>query len=334
MTKYADLAERVIEGHGLTDEEAYSILDASNDDLLPLLHAAYSIRKQYFGNKVKLNMIMNTKSGLCPENCGYCAQSIISTAPIEKYAMMKKEEIVAGAARAAELNAGTYCIVASGRGPAKRELEIVIDSVKEIKSKHANMTVCACLGLLKPEQASRLKEAGVDRYNHNINTSASHHESITTSHTYEDRVNTVDLVKQSGISPCSGVIIGMRETKQDVVSMARSLNAMDADSIPVNFLHAVDGTPLGGTNELTPLYCLKVLCLFRFINPTKEIRISGGREVNLRSLQPLGLYPANSIFIGDYLTTEGQESDRDYQMLKDMGFEIDLEPLAKEPVSV
>ena len=305
MTKYADLAERVLEGHELTDEEALSILNASDEDLLTLLHAAYTIRKHYYGNKVKLNMIMNTKSGLCPENCGYCAQSIISTAPIEKYSMMKKEEIVAGAARAAELNAGTYCIVASGRGPANRELEIVIDSVKEIKSKHAHMTVCACLGLLKPEQASRLKEAGVDRYNHNINTSASHHESITTSHTYEDRVNTVDLVKQSGISPCSGVIIGMRETKQDVVSMARSLHAMDADSIPVNFLHAVDGTPLGGTDELTPLYCLKVLCLFRFINPTKEIRISGGREVNLRSLQPFGLYPANSIFIGDYLTTDG-----------------------------
>jgi len=334
MTKYTDLAERVLEGHVLTDKEALSILETPDEDLLPLLQAAYTIRKHYYGNKVKLNMIMNTKSGLCPENCGYCAQSIISKAPIEKYSMMKKEEIVAGAARAAELNAGTYCIVASGRGPVNRELEIVIDSVKEIKSKHEHMTVCACLGLLKPEQASRLKEAGVDRYNHNINTSASHHESITTSHTYEDRVNTVDLVKQSGISPCSGVIIGMRETKQDVVSMARSLYAMDADSIPVNFLHAVDGTPLGGTDELTPFYCLKVLCLFRFINPTKEIRISGGREVNLRSLQPLGLYPANSIFIGDYLTTEGQESSRDYQMLKDMGFEIDLEPLAKEPVSV
>jgi biotin synthase len=333
MTKYDFLAEHVLKGHILTNEEALSILDSPDEDLLPLLHAAYTIRKQYYGNKVKLNMIMNTKSGLCPENCGYCAQSIISTAPIEKYSMMKKEEIVAGAARAAELNAGTYCIVASGRGPVNRELEIVIDSVKEIKSKHEHMTVCACLGLLKPDQAMRLKEAGVDRYNHNINTSAAHHESITTSHTYEDRVNTVDLVKQSGISPCSGVIIGMRETKQDVVSMARSLYAMDADSIPVNFLHAVDGTPLGGTDELTPLYCLKVLCLFRFINPTKEIRISGGREVNLRSLQPFGLYPANSIFIGDYLTTTGQESDRDYQILKDMGFEIDLEPLVKDPVT-
>ena len=334
MTVYEKIADQVLAGHILTDEEALSILESPDEDLLPLLHAAYKVRKHYYGNKVKLNMIINTKSGLCPENCGYCAQSIISTAPVEKYSMMKQEEIVAGAARAASLNAGTYCIVASGRGPADRELDIVVNSVKEIKSNHENMTVCACLGLLKPEQATRLKEAGVDRYNHNINTSAEHHESITTSHTYEDRVNTVDIVKQSGISPCSGVIIGMRETKLDVISMARSLFAMDADSIPVNFLHAVDGTPLGGTDELNPRYSLKVLCLFRFINPTKEIRISGGREVNLRSLQPLGLYPANSVFVGDYLTTAGQESDRDREMLEDLGFEVDLEPLKRETTLV
>ncbi len=330
MTTFKSLAERVLDGHVLTDEEALSILQCSDEDLLLLLHASYAIRKKYFGNKVKLNMIINTKSGLCPENCGYCAQSIISTAPIEKYAMLKSEEIVAGAERAAELNAGTYCIVASGRGPAKRELEIVIDSVKAIKSKHQHMTICACLGLLKPEQAKRLKEAGVNRYNHNINTSEAHHESITTSHTYNDRVRTVQLAKEAGISPCSGVIVGMRETLTDVIAMARSLHAMDADSIPVNFLHAVDGTLLEGTNELTPRYCLKVLSLFRFINPMKEIRISGGREVNLRSLQPFGLYPANSIFIGDYLTTVGQEGKQDRQMLEDLGFEIDLEPLEKD----
>ncbi len=332
MGVYEKLADQVLAGHRLTDEEALSVLNCVDEDLLRLLNAAYRVRRHYYGNKVKLNMIMNTKSGLCPENCGYCAQSIVSKAPIEKYSMMKREEIVAGADRAAEQDAGTYCIVASGRGPAARELDIVIEAVKEIKTKHQHMTVCACLGLLKPEQAVRLKEAGVDRYNHNINTSAAHHDNITTSHTYNDRVNTVELAKQSGISPCSGVIVGMRESKEDVISMARSLHAMDADSIPVNFLHAVDGTPLEGTDELTPRYCLKVLCLFRFMNPTKEIRISGGREVNLRSLQPFGLYPANSVFIGNYLTTEGQESDRDRQMLEDLGFEIDLEPLAKEKV--
>jgi len=334
MTDYNKLAQQVLDGHQLTDAEALAILDSPDEDLLPLLHGAYQIRKHYFGNKVKLNMIINTKSGLCPENCGYCAQSIVSQAPVEKYAMMKQEEIIAGAERAAAVNAGTYCIVASGRGPVNSELEIVIDSVKEIKSRHKDMTICACLGILKPEQAVRLKEAGVDRYNHNLNTSANHHENITTSHTYDDRVNTVGLAKDAGISPCSGVIVGMRETKEDVVAMARSLHALDADSIPVNFLHAVDGTPLGGTDELTPRYCLKVLSLFRFINPSKEIRISGGREVNLRSLQPFGLYAANSIFIGDYLTTEGQESERDRQMLEDLGFEVDLEPLNSEPISV
>lgn len=331
---YQQLATRVLEGHVLTDEESLALLNSPDEDLLLLLHATYSIRSHYFGNKVKLNMIINTKSGLCPENCGYCAQSIVSKAPVEKYAMMKSEEILEGAERAAANKAGTYCIVASGRGPRDSELDIVIDSVKQIKEKHKGMTVCACLGILKPGQATRLKEAGVDRYNHNLNTSAEHHESITTSHTYEDRVNTVGLAKEAGISPCSGVIVGMRETKQDIISMARSLRELDADSIPVNFLHAVGGTPLEGTSELDPRYCLKVLCLFRYINPSKEIRISGGREVNLRSLQPLGLYAANSIFIGDYLTTAGQENDQDQKMLEDMGFEVDLEPMRKEPITI
>ncbi|WP_198166269.1 biotin synthase BioB [Sporosarcina ureae] len=334
MMNYQQLATRVLEGHVLTDEESLALLNSPDEDLLLLLHATYSIRSHYFGNKVKLNMIINTKSGLCPENCGYCAQSIVSKAPVEKYAMMKSEEILEGAERAAANKAGTYCIVASGRGPRDSELDIVIDSVKQIKEKHKGMTVCACLGILKPGQATRLKEAGVDRYNHNLNTSAEHHESITTSHTYEDRVNTVGLAKEAGISPCSGVIVGMRETKQDIISMARSLRELDADSIPVNFLHAVDGTPLEGTSELDPRYCLKVLCLFRYINPSKEIRISGGREVNLRSLQPLGLYAANSIFIGDYLTTAGQENDQDQKMLEDMGFEVDLEPMRKEPITI
>ncbi|MGN7176767.1 biotin synthase BioB [Paenibacillus sp. FSL R5-0490] len=326
---FQKLAFDVLEGHELTDSEAMSILNCPDDELLDLLQSAYKIRHHHYGNKVKLNMIINTKSGLCPENCGYCSQSSISTAPIEKYRMMDKDSILQGARQAHQLNVGTYCIVASGRGPNNKELNEVVSAVKEIKD-HYNMKVCACLGLLKPEQAEKLKEAGVDRYNHNINTSEEHHESITTSHTYRDRVNTVQLIKEAGISPCSGVIIGMKETKKDVIAMARSLKALDADSIPVNFLHAIDGTPLEGTDELNPRYCLKVLCLMRFINPSKEIRISGGREVNLRSLQPLGLFPANSIFVGDYLTTAGQESTADHQMLKDLGFEIDF--AAGEPV--
>ncbi|HZH58532.1 MAG TPA: biotin synthase BioB [Metabacillus sp.] len=318
------LAEEVINGKILTETEGLSILKCPDEDLLKLLDGAFKIRKHYYGKKVKLNMIMNTKSGLCPENCGYCSQSTVSTATIQKYRMLDKETILKGAEQAHHLQVGTYCIVASGRGPSNKEVSHVASAVEEIKEKYG-LKVCACLGILKPDQARKLKEAGVDRYNHNVNTSREHHSAITTSHTYDDRVNTINLVKESGISPCSGVIIGMRETLQDVVNMALSLRELDADSIPVNFLHAIDGTPLEGTDELNPRYCLKVLALFRYINPTKEIRISGGREVNLRSLQPLGLYAANSIFVGDYLTTSGQESTADHKMLEDLGFEIDFQ---------
>lgn len=322
MNKWLELANQVIEGKDVTNEEALSILECPDDEVLLLMHGAFQIRKKYYGKKVKLNMIMNAKSGICPENCGYCSQSAISTAPISAYRMVNKETILKGAKRAHDLNVGTYCIVASGRGPSNKEIDHVVEAVKEIKDSYG-LKVCACLGLLKPEQARRLKEAGVDRYNHNINTSANNHANITTSHTYDDRVNTVEMVKESGMSPCSGVIVGMKETRQDVVDMANSLKALDADSIPVNFLHAIDGTPLQGVKELSPLYCLKVLALFRFMNPTKEIRISGGREVNLRSLQPLGLYAANSVFVGDYLTTAGQEESDDYKMLRDLGFEVE-----------
>lgn len=321
--KWTQLAEEVINGKKLTDEEAMAILTSDDDELLPIMQGAFHIRKHYYGKKVKLNMIINAKSGYCPENCSYCSQSSISTAEIEKYPFITKEELLEGAKRAFENKVGTYCIVASGRGPTRKDVNVVSEAVEEIKEKYG-LKVCACLGLLKDEQAAQLKEAGVDRYNHNLNTSANHHSAITTSHTYEDRVNTVEIAKKYGLSPCSGAIIGMKETKEDVIDIARALHNLDADSIPVNFLHAIEGTKLEGTQELDPRYCLKVLALFRYVNPTKEIRISGGREVNLGTLQPLGLYAANSIFLGSYLTTDGQENNLDYQMIKDLGFEIEL----------
>lgn len=320
---WKNLAQEVIEGKELTNDEALKILMTDEDELLPLLYGAFKIRKHYYGKKVKLNMIISAKSGFCPEDCGYCSQSSKSTAPIEKYPFISKEEIMAGAKVAFENKIGTFCIVASGRGPTRKDVRVVAEAVEEIKKMYG-LKVCGCLGLLKDEQAEQLKAAGVDRYNHNLNTSERHHDYITTTHTYRDRINTIETVKRHGISPCAGAIIGMKETKQDVVDIARALRNLDADSIPINFLHAIDGTKLEGTNELNPRYCLIVLALFRFMNPTKEIRISGGREVNLRSLQPLGLYAANSIFVGDYLTTQGQEQNKDYLMLEDLGFEIEL----------
>lgn len=318
-----DWAERVIEGELLPREAAAALLEVPNKDLLLLIHAAYVIRRHFYGNAIKLNMLINAKSGLCPEDCGYCSQSVRSTAPIPKYSYLSKETLLEGAAAAASLRASTYCIVASGRGPTDREIELLTESVREIKAKYP-LRICACLGLLKEDQAKRLKEAGVDRYNHNLNTSERHHPEITTTHQYRDRVATIERVKAHQISPCAGIIVGMGEKEEDLLDLAYHLRSLGADSIPVNFLHPIEGTPLGSTqNSLTPTDCLKVLAMFRFVCPSKEIRVAGGREVNLRTLQPLALYIANSIFIGDYLTTKGQEPKQDVQMIADLGFDIE-----------
>jgi biotin synthase len=320
---WEQLADKSLRGERLTLEEGLSVLQASDDELLAIMNAAYKVRKHYYGNKVKLNLIINAKSGLCPEDCGYCSQSIVSKAPIEKYPLLEKDVLVDGARKAMELKVGTYCIVASGKGPTHRELDQVIAAVKEIKSTMP-MKICTCLGILSQEQAERLKEAGVDRYNHNLNTSEGNFNNITTTHTYDDRVNTVEKVKQSGMSPCSGAIVGMGETNHEIMEIAYALRELGADSIPVNFLNSIPGTPLENNKELNPRKCLKVLALMRFMNPTKEIRVAGGREINLRSLQALSLYAANSLFVGDYLTTEGQQASDDHRMIEDLGFEIEL----------
>lgn len=328
------LAEKVLEGYVVTKEEAKEILLSNNDEILSLVNAAYEIRRHYYGKKVKLNLIINAKSGLCPEDCGYCAQSIKAKTEIDRYALISKQTIVEGAKEAKRNKIGTYCIVMSGRRPTNNEVDTVISAVQEIKDEVEQIKICACLGLVTEDQAVRLKLAGVDRFNHNINTSANHHANITTTHDYEDRVNTIEVLKKAGISPCSGVICGMGETDDDIVEMAFALKELDADSIPVNFLHPVKGTKLENLDDLTPLRCLKILALFRFVNPTKEIRISGGREFNLRSLQNLGLFMANSIFVGDYLTTEGQAAKEDFQLIQDLGFEIEENPFETESQSL
>ncbi len=213
--------------------------------------------------------------------------------------------------------------MASGKGPTNRELDQVIEAVQEITSTMP-LKICACLGILKGDQARRLAEAGVHRYNHNLNTSKANYPSITTTHTYDQRVETVKMAQSHGMSPCSGVIIGMGETNEEIVQMGYALRELGGDSIPVNFLNPIPGTPLEGTKRTSPIRALKVLALLRFICPSKEIRVAGGRELNLGTLQPLSLYAANSIFVGDYLTTDGQEVTADHQMIEDLGFEIEM----------
>jgi biotin synthase len=319
------LADRVLAGEVLTADEALDVLECPDDELLDLLAAAYRVRRHWFGDQVQLYFLMNAKSGLCPEDCGYCSQSKISTADIPKYNLLSRDKLLEGARIAAEQQARTYCIVISARGPNEREMEAVTTIVPEIK-RQFNLKICACLGLLTPDQAGRLKECGVDRVNHNLNTGENYYGDICSTHTFGDRLETLRAVRDAGLEMCSGGIIGMGEQRRDIVDMAITLRDLGVQSIPVNFLIPIEGTPLAARGDLNPRYCLKVLAMFRFLNPDRELRIAGGREVHLGSMQPLGLYAANSIFVGDYLTTKGQAAEADYQMIRDLGFEIVRNP--------
>jgi biotin synthase len=315
------LSQRVLGGHRLETEEALAILSSGDEELLDVLSAAYAIRRRYFGNKVQLYFLISAKTGLCPEDCGYCSQSKVSSAEIPRYNLLSADKLLAGAQAAAERQAKTYCIVISARGPSNREMEAITTIVPRIKSQF-NLKICACLGLLTDEQAQALAACGVDRVNHNLNTSEQFYGDICTTHTYQDRVATLRAVRSAGMELCSGGIIGMGEEHGDVVQMAFALRELAAESIPVNFLNPIAGTPLERMHRLNPRYCLKALAMFRFANPKSEIRIAGGRELHLGSMQALGLYPANSIFVGDYLTTKGQPAAADYKMIEELGFEI------------
>lgn len=191
-----------------------------------------------------------------------------------------------------------------------------------MREKH-DLKICACLGLLNEEQVLQLKEAGVETVNHNLNTSANYTPEVVSTHTFEDRVNTVEAVKAAGMKTCSGGIVGMGESDDDVIDLALSLRELDVKSVPINFLIPVPGTSFADKRALDPRRCLRILTLYRLLLPTQEIRIAGGREVHLRSMQVMGLYPANSLFVGDYLTTQGQTARDDMRMIEDAGFVLE-----------
>lgn len=322
LPDWNSLADRALAGELLDRDEARAVLAAPDEVLLEQLAAAYRVRRHYWGNRVRLHFLLNAQSGLCAEDCHYCSQSKVSLADIEKYPFLSQEKVLSAAERAAQLNAGTFCLVISGRSPGETVFGKVVDAVSTIKAKH-DLRVCVCLGLLNESQTLRLKKAGADTVNHNLNTSESFHPEICTTHTFADRQATIRNVHAAGIESCSGGIIGMGESDDDVIDLAMSLREMKVESVPVNFLIPIKGTPMFDAGSLDPRRCLRILCLFRFILPSQRLRIAAGREPHLRSLQPLGLYPANSIFIGDYLTTEGQTPSADFEMIRDAGFVLE-----------
>jgi biotin synthase len=319
---WESITARSLAGEAITRDEGRAILQLPDEQVPQALDAAFQVRQAHWGKRVKVCVLQNARSGLCPEDCHYCSQSSVSKAPIEKYRLLPVDKLVEGARHAHEAKAKRYCMVTSGRGPSDKDIEHLCEATRKIKAQY-NLEICVSLGIMSEPQARKLKESGVGWVNHNLNTSERFHPEICTTHTYQDRVNTLKNVQRAGLMTCSGGIVGMGETDEDIIDLAFSVRKMQINSVPVNFLHAIDGTPLGGLKELNPMRCLKILCLFRFLNPKADLRAAGGREVNLRSVQAQALYPANSIFVEGYLTTPGQQAQDAHRMIQDLGFEIE-----------
>ena len=323
MDRWNDLAEKVLRLEPISRDEALAVLAADDTDVLDVVAAGYRVRRHYFDNRVKVNFLVNLKSGLCPEDCGYCSQRVGSQAEILKYTWLKPDAAVSAASGGVAHGAKRVCLVGSGRGPTDGDVDRVVETIARIKQTYPDVEVCACFGLLSDGQAERLRAAGADAYNHNLNTAGSRYPDICTTHEYADRVATVKTAKRAGLSPCSGLIAGMGETDEELVDVVFELRALGSDSVPVNFLIPFKGTPLDGRWGLNPQRCLRILAMVRFVCPDVEVRIAGGREIHLRSMQPFALYLANSLFLGDYLTSEGQDGHLDLQMIEDLGFVVE-----------
>lgn len=328
MLKFLDeLTFRVIKGEKINFEQALRILEIKDQkDMVFLLGFANAVRNEFKGSTIDLCAIINAKSGRCSENCRFCSQSSHYNTKIDKYPLKEKEEIVESAKKAASLGINRFSMVVSGRNIRdKKEWESICSTVSEMAS-IKNITICASLGTLTNKAAGDLKNAGLERYHHNLETAESHFSNICTTHTYQDRVNTVRAAKEEGLKVCCGGLLGIGENRSQIAELAFAINALEADSIPLNFLNPIPNTPLYRAVRMHPMEILKIIALFRFVNPDKGIRICGGRQINLRDMQPLMFMAgADAIMTGDYLTTSGSDTKNDLQMIKDMMLEAGLQ---------
>ncbi len=293
-------------------------------ELWPWLEEARRIREKYFGRWVETCAIVNAKSGLCPSDCKFCAQSKAWLAKVEIYPLLTEEELLAKVAWAARSGIDRFSLVTSGISLSQKELKLLIKVIERVKSLYPQLELCASLGQLKKDALRALKEAGLSRYHHNLETAASFYPQICTKQDWKSRYATAWRVKEIGLSLCCGGIFGLGETSRHILELIEALQNLKPDSVPINFLHPIPGTPLEGANYLTPLKGLRILTVFRLLLPQVAIRVCGGREYNLRDLQALALLPANALMVGHYLTTRGRELAHDYQMILDLGYRSGL----------
>ncbi len=319
------LVEEAHRGGGIDRARARSLLGAPIEDDMPIVAAAAVLREQHFGRRVRLHVLLNAKKGACSEDCSFCSQSA-HHAPetrIDDYELLDANAIVAAARRAAALGAYRFCVVTATRGPSMRDLDRLVPALETIRDE-VPIRMCCSLGLLDTdEHAERLAAAGVERFNHNIEAGPRGYADVCTTHSFDDRAATVDRARRAGMGTCCGGIVGLEADVEDWLDWLFALRDLDVDSIPVNFLDPRPGTPLGDRTPVTPREALRRLAIVRLAHPHREVRAAGGREVVLRSLQPLALAVANSIFTEGYLTTGGATASADLAMIADAGYEIE-----------
>jgi biotin synthase len=315
------LSEKVLSGGSLTHHEASFILPLEGVDLFRLFSHANEIRERFKQNRVDLCAIVNAKSGACSEDCSYCAQSSKSRAQVPIYSLVQEDVVLEKAREAKEAGVRRFCIVTSGRKPGEGELRNIGAMVGKVRS--IGLLPCATLGLLQRDELSMLRESGLERYHHNLETSERYFPEICSTHSYGEKMRTAEAAKSVGLSLCSGGLFGMGETWQDRVDMAFALRSLDADSVPINFLIPVQGTPMGDTVPLNPFEALKIISLYRFILPGKEIRVCGGRRQTLGEFNSMVFMAgADSLLTGNYLTTTGVTYEDDLRLIRHYGFEI------------
>ena len=308
---------KVLAGGSITFEEAEQLL--ATDDLAALAECANTITRTFNGDLVDVEALINAKSGKCPEDCSFCAQSSFYDTAITKYPLLPKEVLVDNARKAKESGATSFCLVCAYREPPEKDFEQICEAITEIRSK-VDIQVNVSLGFMTSARARRLKELGVKRYNHNLETAMSYFSKICKTHDFSDRVNTARIVKEAGLELCSGGIIGLGENKKERLELAFSLASLNPDEVPVNILIGREGTPLTSLEPIDPLEAIKTIAVWRFIMPKTILKIAGGREVHLKDKERLALKAgANGIITGGYLTTGGNAPNRDIAMIKEIG---------------
>ncbi len=316
----------ILSGYSITKEEALQLVQIqpsafSLQHFFNLFSAANRIRETFRENSVDLCSIVNAKSGACPEDCSYCAQSSKSKIEVLVYPLVKKDIVIDKAKEAKDAGVKRFCVVTSGRKIGKNELIEIASMITDIRS--VGLLPCATLGLMDKEELSFLKESGLERYHHNLETSERFFPEICRTHTYHDKLKTIDAAKAVGLSICSGGIFGLGETWQDRIDMAFAIKELNVDSVPINFLIPVKGTSMGDRDFLHPFEALKIISLYRFILPEKEIRVCGGRMQILGEFNSMVFMAgADALLTGNYLTTTGRTFKDDLRLIEQYGLRV------------